>query len=83
MNKSIVTTIINNWDPIDLLPYAPQDEYHVEIDLIVKLMDGIKDINELAVGIYNIFIKEFGGDVFTESLDQCTDVAKKILHGEN
>ena len=38
MNKSIVTTIINNWDPIDLLPYAPQDEYHVEIDLIVKLM---------------------------------------------
>jgi len=30
--KEIITEIINEWDPIDLFPFAPQDEYKKEID---------------------------------------------------
>ncbi|MFL0266524.1 hypothetical protein [Candidatus Clostridium radicumherbarum] len=35
--KQKVTEIINSWDPIDLFPYSPKDEYEVEMNVIVNL----------------------------------------------
>lgn len=36
MNKYlIIKEVIDNWDPINLLPHAPDDEYDPEIKAIV------------------------------------------------
>ena len=74
-----VKMIIDEWDPIDLLSHAPDDEYHSEIDAIVQLSKSTADINELAFGIYNVFVKAFGGDVFQKTQSECAGIAWKIL----
>jgi len=82
MMKEKVMKIINNWDPIDLFPYSPKDEYEVEIDLISKLLDESTDLEHLANSIRDIFIRRFGDDVFTRSYNECIDIAKRILSDE-
>ena len=59
-----VANIINTWDPIDLLVFAPKDEYEYEIMLIAKLLKETSDIEEAAKGIRRIFSERFGDDVF-------------------
>lgn len=51
-----IKNIINDWEPIDLLSHAPDDEYHSEIKEIEKLLETTKRCTDLAEGIYNIFI---------------------------
>ncbi|MDO6355716.1 DUF1871 family protein [Caloramator sp. CAR-1] len=77
--KDKVAKIINEWDPIDLFPFSPKDEYEVEIELISKLVDKRIDLESLANNIYDLFIKRFGDDVFTRSYDECFIIAKKIF----
>lgn len=76
--KQKVTKIINDWDPIDLFPYSPKDEYEVEINLIVNLIEQLPDVQSLADGIKNIFTRRFGGDVFTKDIEECIQIANKI-----
>lgn len=59
-----IKKIIDCWDPIDLLIHAPSDEYHSEILEIENLLDSSKDIFDLTEGIYQVFVKSFGEDVF-------------------
>ena len=44
---STVKTIIDNWDPIDILTFSPADEYHCEILEIEHLLLTSNDIHEL------------------------------------
>ncbi|MGE7021949.1 DUF1871 family protein [Solibacillus cecembensis] len=82
MNKFvIVKEVINEWDPIDLLPHAPDDEYESEIRDIVKSLTTVKSVGELAVVINEVFIKWFGkNSVLTEefSIKKCHPIALKI-----
>lgn len=73
--------IINEWDPIDLFPLAPLDEYIREIEMIEKTLSISSKITEeqLAVEVHSIFVKRFGNDVFIKDLRECKGIAVKIL----
>lgn len=76
---SIVKEIIDEWDPIDLLPFAPSDEYEDEIKKIEQLVENGCDLNKLSEGIYQVFLVAFGDDVFLKNKDECIKIAKAIL----
>ncbi|MBR1770656.1 MAG: DUF1871 family protein [Lachnospiraceae bacterium] len=76
---SIIKKVIDEWDPIDLFPFAPDNEYEVEIADVEALVDFGCDADELAEGIYRIFMKAFGADVFRKTESECAEIAKKIL----
>jgi len=77
--KAIVEEVINNWDPLNLFPGAPKDEYKEEIDLITLLLKDTNDIHNIAHGIRNIFIKSFGDDIFNKNCDECFAIANFII----
>lgn len=76
-----ITEIINEWDPIDLFPLAPKDEYTNEIKRIYEYVYYNQNIQirALAEAINGIFVKAFGTDVYDENIKQCMQVAEKIL----
>ena len=76
-----ITQIINDWDPIGFFPMAPKDEYINEIKKINEFVCSHYDlqVQTLAREINKIFVESFGTDVYSENLEQCTIVAKKIL----
>ncbi len=80
--KEKVREIINGWDPIDLFPYSPKDEYEVEINLIVDALCETKDIEFLAIKIKDIFIERFGDNVFSKNIGECMQIAKKVVISE-
>lgn len=73
--------IINEWDPLEIFPYAPADEYNLEIVEILEFLEKSKDISVTSLGnqIYIIFLKTLGKDVFNKSIKECIEVAQKIL----
>ena len=73
-----VAEIINGWDPISLFPYAPEDEYYSELNLVKQVMSCCLNANELADKIYNIFSRAFG-DLFVETKQECLYIADKLL----
>ena len=82
MNKfDIVKKAIDEWDPINLLSHAPEDEYDSEISDITRLIPTVKSVDELAQIIHRIFVKWFGADATDAkeySVDRCYPVAQKI-----
>lgn len=74
-----VKIIINEWDPIDLLSHCPDDEYHSEIKEIYQLLCLTDDSNELADGIFKIFIDSFDEEIFKKSKAECKCIARKLL----
>lgn len=70
--------IINQWDPMNLLSHAPDDEYEEEIILINDFLAQTKDVDQVANEINTIFIKMFGAD-FKNGYNDCLEIAKKIL----
>ena len=81
MNKKIIE-IINEWDPVELFPMAPQDEYFEEILRIeeIILRNEKITVEGLAAKINEIFTNSFGIDVYKKSVDDCIQVAKRILN---
>ncbi|MBC1472943.1 DUF1871 family protein [Listeria seeligeri] len=77
-----VEKIINEWDPIDLFPLAPKDEYNQEIKKIVNVLKDKSLLNEenLANILKLIFVESFGEDLFFR--DNELDIAKKLLNIE-
>lgn len=67
---------IDEWDPIDLLAFCPNDEYDGESRMIV---DSFRKENDLGKLIYNIFRESFGESTFRKSLEECNQVAQKIM----
>jgi hypothetical protein len=79
--RSKITKTINEWDPINLFPMAPADEYTREIDSIDKIIhDNTKiSVDNLAIEIHQLFTKRFGRDVYLREEKECLKVAAKIL----
>ena len=73
--------IINEWDPIDLFPMAPRDEYVEEVKLIYEYLCATPEIQrmQLAEKINEIFVKRFGRDVYVDDINQCIIVADQII----
>lgn len=76
---NIVKEIIDKWDPIDLLPFAPSDEYEAEIKKIEQFVENGCDINTLSERIYQVFLVAFGEDVFKKNKEECMKIARTIL----
>ena len=76
-----IKEIIDFWDPIKLLSFAPQDEYDFEIKQIRNKMLINKDIktDELALVIQTVFKNAFGEDVYYSDENIEFDIVKKIL----
>lgn len=74
----IVKSIIDNWDPIDIMSFSPDDEYDPEILEIEQLLCTTNDVNELADGIYNIF-RYYFNDIFKNSKSDCVIIARSII----
>ncbi|MES9684653.1 DUF1871 family protein [Gottfriedia acidiceleris] len=71
-----VKEIIDEWAPIGLLGLGcPDDEYAPEIRDIVELLNDMNTVEELAVGINEVFIKWFGEDL---TIQKCYPAALKI-----
>ena len=72
--------IINNWDPIELFPSAPQDEYELEVLEIIKIINQSKNLKVNVFGneIRKIFLNYFGS-VFQSNIEECEEIAKQIL----
>ena len=81
MKRELLTQIINDWDPIDLIAFSPQDEYLNEIKMIEEILQtsNKNDPIFLANEIFKIFTNSFGSNVFTSQFDECMGIAKKIL----
>ena len=75
-----IKKIIDEWDPVNLLSHAPQNEYHTEIDEIEKFLKGKKSCDELAEEIYAVFMASFGDGVFKNTKNDCLEIAEKIIH---
>ncbi|EAC4060979.1 DUF1871 family protein [Listeria monocytogenes] len=74
-----VEKIINDWDPIELFPLAPKDEYSQEINKIISIVQENHniDMNVLAKGIRKIFIDSFGENLIFKNYED--EIAEKIL----
>lgn len=72
----IVKVAIDEWDPVNLLSHAPNDEYDIESELIAKkLFNNISSL-EIAEIISSVFSKSFG-EVFT--VEKCAKPATEIF----
>ncbi len=81
MTKLILSQIINDWDPVGIIAFSPRDEYLSEINKIEKYLQACEkaDVQSLANEIKGIFTDSFGVNVFTRQIDECENIAKKIL----
>lgn len=71
----IIKAIIDEWDPISLLEFAPSDEYDYECRLIFE--NYIKHKEKLGKTIFDIF-KYCFGDEFQKDIVECDQIAKDI-----
>ena len=78
-----VKKTIDEWDPIGLLPHAPNDEYQAEIEEIQQLLETVNDSGELSKGIFFIFEKAFGKNVFFKSQNDCERIAGILISHKN
>lgn len=69
--------IINEWDPMNLFPMAPEDEYIDEIEEIYNYIHSEQEISSdiLAKKLDGIFRKAFSVD----NVYGCKETAQKIL----
>lgn len=71
----IIKSIITKWDPINLMGFAPLDEYDDECMQIYKeYSQGEEKLENI---IYSVFKRAFGEE-FKENLSNCTKVANEI-----
>ncbi len=79
--KEKIKVIINNFDPLEVLPYAPDDEYDFEVDKISKYFIENENCTYKHLGkfIYNLFMEQLTESAFFHTLEQCEEVAKSIL----
>lgn len=81
IRKEYVKKAIDKWDPIDLLPFAPPDEYDSETKKIYNVIKDLGTIDVSCLGqiIFDTFTKAFGNDIFLKTLDECHIVAEDIF----
>lgn len=79
--RNKIMKIINKWDPIDIFPMGPEDEYIREIELIEKIIEDNSEISttDLAIKIHQLFTKRFGNDIYLCKKEDCIKIASEIL----
>lgn len=70
-----VATIVNQWDPYSLFPYAPSDEYSGEINRITDFMKRDYDQTDLILELKRIFDES---DIVEDKRDFST-IAEKLI----
>lgn len=70
-----VATIVNQWDPYSLFPYAPSDEYSGEINKIIAFMKSDYDQTDLILELKRIFDES---DIVEDKRDFST-IAEKLI----
>lgn len=82
MSIEKLTQIINEWDPIGIISFTPENEYETEIKEIEKFLEVCNkdDITSLAEKIMIIFSQSFGSNIFTKQLQECKVIAQKIFN---
>ncbi|NDI37224.1 DUF1871 family protein [Chengkuizengella sediminis] len=73
--KTKLTKVINDWDPANLFPGAPDDEYEREILSIMEILDSVNTPTNLAKELQHIFNKAFS---WNSSEVHFTIIANKI-----
>lgn len=73
-----IKTIIDAWDPINLLSHAPRDEYHSEIEAIERFFKCGVDEHSFAKYISQVFSTAFG-NTFSKTEAECQTIASKIF----
>jgi hypothetical protein len=82
LSYTYIKSIIDEWDPIELLiTHAPPDEYDYESK---EIFDAIQKHNKICAEdltniIFRVFTNEFWGDTFTKNAEECQEIAEKIL----
>jgi len=75
-----IKQVVDEWDPIGLLAMgAPENEYYFEVKELFDKLNNNFNVSDVSEIIYDIFIKRFGRDTFTESLDKCKEISNLIL----
>lgn len=76
MNFEIIKKEIDKWDPLDMLGYAPSDEYDIESrEILMKFQHSVE---KNGIIIHEVFSEAFGM-TFTKSVDECICIAKRIM----
>ena len=72
-----IKPVIDEWDPYDLMPVCPEDEYDIETKAIADALDG-KDVSafEIAAVVSRVFGESFAKEDFP--IYGCISVANKI-----
>lgn len=70
-----IKQVIDEWDPIGLLNFAPDDEYDDECQQILESY--CNDTDKLGETIFNIFKNNFE-DSFTFNKENCINIANII-----
>lgn len=73
-----VKEVIDHWDPMDLLGFAPKDEYQLEIERIELILGKTDDVMVLSDGIFKIFSESFS-ETFQKSRDECQKIAEFLI----
>lgn len=74
----IVRSVINEWDPYDLIKGgAPDNEFVREVALIAAKANEVKTPTELAEVISKVFSTSFGPEWF--SVTACTPIACRLF----
>ena len=79
MKYEVIKKIIDDWDPIDLSYFAPEDEYDPISKKIAEIILKISSEKLLGNIIFELFIESFGVNTFTKSLQECEIIAHKLL----
>lgn len=73
-----IREIINEWNPMEIFPLI-ESEYDYEISrVLLELKNRLMLVEELGNIIYNVFKDSFSTR-FDKGIDECIEVAKKIL----
>ena len=86
---SHVKEIIDRWDPAELFPWCPEDEYSSEIAEIRRMLSRIPETDrllyapektrELGEAICDLFRASFGEEVFQKTIPECIEIAGLLL----
>lgn len=76
-----VNEAITEWDPLDVFPFAPKDEYNLEVNELVSFLQKTENCSNNLLGkkIYEMFLRTLGEDVFAYTVEDCNEIAIKIL----
>jgi len=77
MDFEIIKTVIDVWDPIELLAHAPKDEYDNESLQILQCYT--ENTEKLGKVVFDVFQKAFN-DTFSKNMNDCIKVANSIIN---